>query len=161
MTAAVSIANIVKTSLGPVGLDKMLVDDIGDVTVTNDGATILKLLDVQHPAAKVLVQVRQCPLSRCVWCARRPPAHCACDVGVCAMQFRALAARALWLLRCACVAPRYAACTRVRVHKRRRCCGSPNARSCAQREPHCDVLFVFFFAVVGGGVSPNFFRSLL
>ena len=57
VTAAVSIANVVKTSLGPVGLDKMLVDDIGDVTVTNDGATILKLLDVQHPAAKVLVQV--------------------------------------------------------------------------------------------------------
>ena len=42
-----------KTSLGPVGLDKMLVDDIGDVTITNDGATILKLLEVEHPAAKV------------------------------------------------------------------------------------------------------------
>lgn len=42
-----------KSSLGPVGLDKMLVDDIGDVTITNDGATILKLLEVQHPAAKV------------------------------------------------------------------------------------------------------------
>lgn len=40
--AAAAIANIVKSSLGPVGLDKMLVDDIGDVTVTNDGATILK-----------------------------------------------------------------------------------------------------------------------
>ena len=51
--AAVSIANIVKSSLGPVGLDKMLVDDIGDVTITNDGATILKLLEVEHPAAKV------------------------------------------------------------------------------------------------------------
>ena len=51
--AAQSIANIVKTSLGPVGLDKMLVDDVGDVTITNDGATILKLLDVEHPAAKV------------------------------------------------------------------------------------------------------------
>ena len=50
--AASSIANIVKSSLGPVGLDKMLVDDIGDVTVTNDGATILKLLEVEHPAAK-------------------------------------------------------------------------------------------------------------
>lgn len=55
--AAVSIANIVKTSLGPVGLDKMLVDDVGDVTVTNDGATILKLLEVEHPAAKVLVEL--------------------------------------------------------------------------------------------------------
>ena len=51
--AASSIANIVKSSLGPVGLDKMLVDDVGDVTVTNDGATILKLLEVEHPAAKV------------------------------------------------------------------------------------------------------------
>ena len=55
--AASSIANIVKSSLGPVGLDKMLVDDVGDVTVTNDGATILKLLEVEHPAAKV----RRCP----------------------------------------------------------------------------------------------------
>lgn len=55
--AAVSVANIVKTSLGPVGLDKMMVDDVGDVTITNDGATILKLLDVEHPAAKVLVEL--------------------------------------------------------------------------------------------------------
>lgn len=57
--AAASIANIVKSSLGPVGLDKMLVDDIGDVTVTNDGATILKLLEVEHPAARVLVELAQ------------------------------------------------------------------------------------------------------
>ncbi|KAL8590967.1 T-complex protein 1 subunit alpha [Nucella lapillus] len=55
--AACSIANIVKSSLGPVGLDKMLVDDIGDVTITNDGATILKLLEVEHPSAKVLVEL--------------------------------------------------------------------------------------------------------
>ncbi|XP_060558021.1 T-complex protein 1 subunit alpha-like [Ruditapes philippinarum] len=55
--AASSIANIVKSSLGPVGLDKMLVDDVGDVTITNDGATILKLLEVEHPAAKVLVEL--------------------------------------------------------------------------------------------------------
>lgn len=54
--AASSIANIVKSSLGPVGLDKMLVDDIGDVTVTNDGATILRLLEVEHPAAKYVLQ---------------------------------------------------------------------------------------------------------
>lgn len=59
VTAAISIANIVKTSLGPVGLDKMLVDDIGDVTITNDGATILKLLEIEHPAAKVLVELAQ------------------------------------------------------------------------------------------------------
>ena len=57
--AASSIANIVKSSLGPVGLDKMLVDDVGDVTVTNDGATILKLLDVEHPAAKVLCELAE------------------------------------------------------------------------------------------------------
>ncbi|WAR24684.1 TCPA-like protein [Mya arenaria] len=55
--AAATIANIVKSSLGPVGLDKMLVDDVGDITITNDGATILKLLDVEHPAAKVLVEL--------------------------------------------------------------------------------------------------------
>uniref|UniRef100_A0A2K5JP75 T-complex protein 1 subunit alpha n=1 Tax=Colobus angolensis palliatus TaxID=336983 RepID=A0A2K5JP75_COLAP len=55
--AAALIANIVKSSLGPVGLDKMLVDDIGDVTITNDGATILKLLDVEHPAANVLCEL--------------------------------------------------------------------------------------------------------
>lgn len=57
--AAQSVANVVKSSLGPVGLDKMLVDDIGDVTVTNDGATILSLLDVQHPASKILVELAQ------------------------------------------------------------------------------------------------------
>lgn len=59
VNAAAAIANIVKSSLGPVGLDKMLVDDIGDVTVTNDGATILKMLEVEHPAAKVLVELAQ------------------------------------------------------------------------------------------------------
>ncbi|XP_076327300.1 T-complex protein 1 subunit alpha-like [Tachypleus tridentatus] len=57
--ASCSISNIVKSSLGPVGLDKMLVDDVGDVTITNDGATILKLLEVEHPAAKVLVELAQ------------------------------------------------------------------------------------------------------
>lgn len=59
VTAVSAIANIVKTSLGPVGLDKMLVDDIGDVTITNDGATILKLLEVEHPAAKILVELAE------------------------------------------------------------------------------------------------------
>jgi len=57
--AVLAVSNIVKTSLGPQGLDKMLVDDIGDVTITNDGATILKLLEVEHPAAKVLVELSQ------------------------------------------------------------------------------------------------------
>ncbi|XP_015924181.1 T-complex protein 1 subunit alpha [Parasteatoda tepidariorum] len=59
VTAACAIANIVKSSLGPIGLDKMLVDNIGDVTCTNDGATILKLLEIEHPAAKVLVELAQ------------------------------------------------------------------------------------------------------
>ena len=59
VTAAMAIANIVKSSLGPVGLDKMLVDEIGDVTITNDGATILSKLDIEHPAAKVLVELAQ------------------------------------------------------------------------------------------------------
>lgn len=55
--ACSAIANVVKSSLGPVGLDKMLVDDIGDVQITNDGATILSLLEVEHPAGKVLVDL--------------------------------------------------------------------------------------------------------
>ncbi|MEM2210765.1 MAG: thermosome subunit beta [Nitrososphaerales archaeon] len=57
ITAAKLIAEIVKGSLGPRGMDKMLVDTLGDVTITNDGATILKEIDVQHPAAKMLVEV--------------------------------------------------------------------------------------------------------
>lgn len=57
VTAVMAIANILKTSLGPQGLDKMLVDEIGDVTVTNDGATILQKLEVEHPAAKVLQEL--------------------------------------------------------------------------------------------------------
>jgi len=59
ITAAIALANIVKTSLGPQGLDKMLVDDIGDVTITNDGATMLRQLEVEHPAARVLVELSQ------------------------------------------------------------------------------------------------------
>ncbi|MBI4258814.1 MAG: thermosome subunit, partial [Thaumarchaeota archaeon] len=55
--AAKLIAEIVRSSLGPRGMDKMLVDSLGDVTITNDGATMLKEIDVQHPAAKMLVEV--------------------------------------------------------------------------------------------------------
>ncbi|MEM4700165.1 MAG: thermosome subunit beta, partial [Candidatus Nezhaarchaeales archaeon] len=51
------IAEAVKTSLGPMGMDKMLVSSFGDVTITNDGATILKEMDIQHPAAKMMVEV--------------------------------------------------------------------------------------------------------
>ncbi len=74
--ATQAISNVVKSSFGPSGLDKMMVDDIGvrypagvhgkfeliplqDVTVTNDGATILSLLDVEHPAGKILVDLAQ------------------------------------------------------------------------------------------------------
>jgi archaeal chaperonin len=56
-TAAKTVAEIVRTSLGPRGMDKMLVDSLGDVTITNDGATILKEIDVQHPAAKMMVEI--------------------------------------------------------------------------------------------------------
>ncbi|KAK0938641.1 chaperonin-containing T-complex alpha subunit Cct1 [Friedmanniomyces endolithicus] len=57
--ATQAIANIVKSSFGPSGLDKMMVDDIGEVTVTNDGATILSLLSVDHPAGRILVDLAQ------------------------------------------------------------------------------------------------------
>src|ERR687897_1923265 len=57
ITAAKLISEIVRTSLGPRGMDKMLVDSLGDVTITNDGATILKEIDVQHPAGKMMVEV--------------------------------------------------------------------------------------------------------
>src|SRR5918992_650863 len=57
LTAAKLVAEVVKSSLGPRGMDKMLVDTLGDVTITNDGATILKEIDVQHPAAKMMVEI--------------------------------------------------------------------------------------------------------
>lgn len=55
--AARAIADIVKSALGPRGMDKMLVDGAGDVVVTNDGATIMKDIDIHHPAAKMVVEV--------------------------------------------------------------------------------------------------------
>ena len=57
ITAARAISDSVRSSLGPRGMDKMLVDSLGDVVITNDGVTILKEMDVQHPAAKMLVEV--------------------------------------------------------------------------------------------------------
>jgi thermosome len=57
ITAAKLVAEIIKSSLGPRGMDKMLIDPLGDVTISNDGATILKDIDVQHPAAKMMVEV--------------------------------------------------------------------------------------------------------
>jgi len=55
--AAKIVAESIKSTLGPCGMDKMLVSSMGDVSITNDGATIMKELDVQHPAAKMLVEV--------------------------------------------------------------------------------------------------------
>merc|ERR1712002_21744 len=57
--AAKAVANILKTSLGPKGLDKLMVSADGDVTITNDGATILKNMDVEHQVAKLMVQLSQ------------------------------------------------------------------------------------------------------
>lgn len=57
VTACAAVANVLRSGFGPSGLDTMLVDELGDVTVTNDGSTIVALLDVSHPAARVLVDV--------------------------------------------------------------------------------------------------------
>ncbi|KAJ3426782.1 t-complex protein 1 subunit alpha [Anaeramoeba flamelloides] len=55
--AVMAVANVIRSSLGPQGLDKLLVDDIGEVLITNDGATILDQLDVKHPAGKLIIQL--------------------------------------------------------------------------------------------------------
>ncbi len=55
--AAQVIGEVLKTTLGPRGMDKMLVDSLGDITITNDGAAILKEIDVEHPAAKMMVEI--------------------------------------------------------------------------------------------------------
>lgn len=65
IAAARAIADAVRTTLGPKGMDKMLVDSIGDVVITNDGVTILKEIDVQHPAAKMVVEVAKTQDSEC------------------------------------------------------------------------------------------------
>jgi thermosome len=57
MMAAQVIAEVLKTTLGPRGMDKMLIDSLGDITITSDGATVLNEIDVQHPAAKMLIEV--------------------------------------------------------------------------------------------------------
>ncbi|MFX1310798.1 MAG: TCP-1/cpn60 chaperonin family protein, partial [Promethearchaeota archaeon] len=57
IAAAKAVSEAVRTTLGPKGMDKMLVDSLGDVTITNDGATILDTIDVEHPAAKMMVEV--------------------------------------------------------------------------------------------------------
>jgi thermosome len=63
--AAKAISDAVKSTLGPKGMDKMLVDSMGDVVVTNDGATILKEIDVEHPAAKMIVEVAKSQDEEC------------------------------------------------------------------------------------------------
>jgi archaeal chaperonin len=63
--AARTIANAVKSTLGPRGMDKMLVDSMGDVVITNDGATILKEIDVAHPAAKMIIEVAKTQDNEC------------------------------------------------------------------------------------------------
>jgi thermosome len=59
IAAAKAVANIVKSTLGPRGMDKMLVNPLGDITITNDGATILHDMDIEHPTAKMIVEVAQ------------------------------------------------------------------------------------------------------
>jgi len=65
IAAAKAIANAIRSTLGPRGMDKMLVDSMGDVVITNDGATILKEIDVEHPAAKMLVEVAKTQDAEC------------------------------------------------------------------------------------------------
>ena len=65
IAAAKAIADAVRSALGPRGMDKMLVDSMGDVTITNDGVTILKEVDVEHPAAKMLVEVAKAQDQEC------------------------------------------------------------------------------------------------
>jgi len=55
--AAISIANTLKTSLGPKGMDKMLISQDSDVVVTNDGATIVEKMEIEHPTAKLMVEL--------------------------------------------------------------------------------------------------------
>lgn len=65
IAAAKAIADTVKTTLGPRGMDKMLVDSLGDVVITNDGATILKEIDIEHPAAKMVVEISKTQDEEC------------------------------------------------------------------------------------------------
>ena len=55
--AAKLVADAVKTTLGPKGMDKMLVNSIGDIIITNDGVTILEEMEIEHPAAKMMVEI--------------------------------------------------------------------------------------------------------
>ena len=59
IAAGKAVSEAVRTTLGPRGMDKMLVSDTGDVTITNDGATILNSMDIEHPAAQMIVEVAE------------------------------------------------------------------------------------------------------
>ncbi len=63
--AAKAVADAVRSTLGPKGMDKMLVDSMGDIVITNDGATILKELDIEHPAAKMIVEIAKTQDNEC------------------------------------------------------------------------------------------------
>ena len=65
IAAAKAVADAVRSTLGPKGMDKMLVDSMGDVVITNDGATILKEIDIEHPAAKMVVEVSKTQDNEC------------------------------------------------------------------------------------------------
>jgi thermosome len=65
ITAGIAIADAVRSTLGPKGMDKMLVDSMGDVVITNDGVTILKEIDVEHPAAKMIIEVAKTQDNEC------------------------------------------------------------------------------------------------
>ncbi|MDG6229684.1 MAG: thermosome subunit beta [Candidatus Thermoplasmatota archaeon] len=65
INAAVAIADAVKSTLGPKGMDKMLVDSMGDVIISNDGATLLKEMDIEHPAAKMILEVAKSQDEQC------------------------------------------------------------------------------------------------
>jgi len=65
IAAAKAVAESVRSTLGPKGMDKMLVDSMGDVVITNDGATILKEMDIEHPAAKMIIEVAKTQEQHC------------------------------------------------------------------------------------------------
>src|SRR5438067_6587192 len=65
IAAARAVADAVRSTLGPKGMDKMLVDSMGDVVITNDGVTILKEIDIEHPAAKMVVEVAKTQDQEC------------------------------------------------------------------------------------------------
>ena len=65
IAAAKAVADAVRSTLGPKGMDKMLVDSMGDVVITNDGATILKEMDIEHPAAKMIIEIAKTQEQHC------------------------------------------------------------------------------------------------